>query len=420
MKFFISLQRQAFIKNGKIMKKYLSLLLMLIGCMSANAQQGYYVRRGFVELTLDDSFIYRYVQALDAESQKAIDEDLLAGEKETGDGSIIKSREGQWYVKKDYQLPEGNYYESQFYKKENGDIIIIRPRLSVSLTKDYQVDNLMEHLGNKATLESYKNDIGAIVEYYLDCHMKTSDEVLGIIDSINDFCCDDMRWAIPDRFWLYQDYDSYLIKRLTGQEPANENGLRLIAEIDWTTWDHYYGWDWDYVVAVKGVGLIIDCTPYGDANYWEPQVAMIGNIPELKKGGRYLVKFTIEAPADGEIRLDLCSWDGSGATMAQIINVEGGEEEEYVIDFPDYPTTCTDGMIFYQCGHLPGQHIIKKVQVFKIVEANGRNNEGTAIDATKAVKADGAIYNFAGQKVDNSYKGIVIKNGKKYINNLDK
>jgi len=31
------------------------------------------------------------------------------------------------------------------------------------------------------------------------------------------------------------------------------------------------------------------------------------------------------------------------------------------------------------------------------------------------VKADDAIYNLAGQKVGASYKGFVIKNGKKYI-----
>ena len=32
-----------------------------------------------------------------------------------------------------------------------------------------------------------------------------------------------------------------------------------------------------------------------------------------------------------------------------------------------------------------------------------------------AVKGNGAIYNIAGQRVDSSYKGVVIKNGKKYI-----
>ena len=41
----------------------------------------------------------------------------------------------------------------------------------------------------------------------------------------------------------------------------------------------------------------------------------------------------------------------------------------------------------------------------------------TAINTIEADKAqDGVIYNLAGQKVDKSYKGLVIKNGKKVIN----
>ena len=45
-------------------------------------------------------------------------------------------------------------------------------------------------------------------------------------------------------------------------------------------------------------------------------------------------------------------------------------------------------------------------------------DEATAagIKGVKAVKADkGLIYNLAGQRVDSSYKGIVIKNGQKAI-----
>jgi len=41
---------------------------------------------------------------------------------------------------------------------------------------------------------------------------------------------------------------------------------------------------------------------------------------------------------------------------------------------------------------------------------------GSAINAVKkAANADGAIYNIAGQKVNASYKGLVIKNGKKFV-----
>lgn len=46
------------------------------------------------------------------------------------------------------------------------------------------------------------------------------------------------------------------------------------------------------------------------------------------------------------------------------------------------------------------------------------DGQTTAIDGTRADKptaADGAVYNLAGQRVDRSYKGVVIKNGKKYI-----
>lgn len=40
----------------------------------------------------------------------------------------------------------------------------------------------------------------------------------------------------------------------------------------------------------------------------------------------------------------------------------------------------------------------------------------TAINTIEADKAqDGVIYNLAGQKVDNSYKGLIIKNGKKML-----
>ncbi|MBQ6379074.1 MAG: hypothetical protein IJJ56_09810, partial [Prevotella sp.] len=83
-------------------------------------------------------------------------------------------------------------------------------------------------------------------------------------------------------------------------------------------------------------------------------------------------------------------------------------DNEFTIDFLDYPTECTDAMVFYQCGKIPGKHIIKKVQLIDL--------EATGIKNVKANKAtNNARYNLAGQKVDASYKGIVIMNGKKFI-----
>ena len=190
-----------------------------------------------------------------------------------------------------------------------------------------------------------------------------------------------------------------------------EVGPAIIAEVDWTQlseWDgSWYSTDYAAVSVEQGTGLIIDCSSDGTTNYWEPQVPMISHIAEIDEGGQYQVKFQFTSPVAGELRLDFYSWDGSGATMASVFDVAEGDND-LTIDFLDYPTPCTDAGIFYQCGKLPGKHIIKKVEVWDL--------EATAIKTVKAAKKfNGAIYNLAGQKVNASYKGVVIKDGKKYI-----
>ena len=65
-------------------------------------------------------------------------------------------------------------------------------------------------------------------------------------------------------------------------------------------------------------------------------------------------------------------------------------------------------------GWVVGTTVVKKVEVYEVLGSSARGGT-TAIDAVKAADADGIIYNLAGQKVDASYKGIVIQNGKKRI-----
>lgn len=399
-------------------------MVAIIVSMSTYAQdekQGYWNGDEFVELTPGESFIYRYVRAMDEESAKTLN-DLYDSMEETGDKSIFKRDGGLiWYVKNDYPLPEGDYYESPIYisKDSKGKTypLVVRPGIMVFLNAGLQIDGLLEYLGDKVRVDIYEDDNpeNLFVRYVLACNVRTSDEVLEIIKAMHEFGLGDMTYYFGPLMWTVESAD---INKLTGaEEDSEEDGEGLIAEIDWTVEDLYMGCvgegDPTYY-TVEGVGLIINSNPADGAAYWEPMVPMIAHIPELKKGGHYVVKFSIVAPTAGEIRLDLCSWDGSGATKALIINVKAGEKE-YTIDFPDYPTTCTNAMLFYQCGHMPGQHIIKKVQVYKI---NENGSKETGIEDVKAVsnkKYDGAIYNLAGQKVTYSYKGIVIKNGKKVL-----
>ena len=149
----------------------------------------------------------------------------------------------------------------------------------------------------------------------------------------------------------------------------NANAQAVIGEIDWTQmseWDgSWYSADYATVSVEQGTGLIIENSSDGTTNYWEPQAPIISHIPFLDEGGQYQVKIQLTSPRAGELRLDLYSWDGSGATMAQVFEVAEGDND-LTIDFLDYPTPCKDAGIFYQCGKLPGRHVIKNVQVFDV------------------------------------------------------
>jgi hypothetical protein len=70
-----------------------------------------------------------------------------------------------------------------------------------------------------------------------------------------------------------------------------------------------------------------------------------------------------------------------------------------------------DGMVVLSSGSVLGTTVVKKVQVIE----KGKGAPA-AIKTVKTVqKSDEAFYNLAGQRVNASYKGIVIQSGKKMI-----
>lgn len=109
------------------------------------------------------------------------------------------------------------------------------------------------------------------------------------------------------------------------------------------------------------------------------------------------------------------STDDFGDNMLEVA-VPTFEPTGYVLGY-----TAADGIAFYG-----GQTIIDGdvylPALVAIGGAKGRlsisfGGEATAINGVDAKSAqEGAIYNVAGQKVNAAYKGIVIKNGKKYLN----
>ena len=412
------------------MKKNLFILFLFLSCSSIHAESVYY---GFTELSLDESVTYRFVKAMDAESRKAV-EDLLGGRKQTEDKSVIKRAQDEWYVRKNYTLPEGNFYESYFYKEDDGDINIILPRITLITEKDFQIDELLKHLGNKVTLGSGKDDYGN--RCYFDCQVKTSEEVLDIclflFDCAFDYGILGVRRFEPDRYWLHPERvidDNNLYRILTETSlpfvPGHE-GEVLIYEADWEGVE-YSKWtdseedekNWTWEGTDEGLAITVH-TKQGQI--WQPQLMVVPDAFLLEVGHDYIVRLTLKVPSDGIYQVNLGSWEANTQYKTSVTACD--EWQEIDVKFPKFGWD--EGVLYsweadsqldlacchvlLQCGWMVGTTIVKKVQVIEKLKGGE-----TAIKTPKPDKADGAIYNLAGQRVDASYKGIVIQNGKKRI-----
>ena len=137
------------------MRKWFTILAMALMTVGASAQEeGEQESYKWLDLKPDESFLYRFVLAMDEASQDAI-EAFYAEKKDPEDQPILMGNWGGWYVKKDCILPEGNFYESSFYKRTNGDerIYVVLPRIDVTLKAGCRIEGLLEYYGDKVTLD---------------------------------------------------------------------------------------------------------------------------------------------------------------------------------------------------------------------------------------------------------------------------
>ena len=202
-------------------------------------------------------------------------------------------------------------------------------------------------------------------------------------------------------------------------EPGGEP---VIAEIDWTQQEAFNNWcsgENGSTAVVGAEGLEINVPAAGD-NYWNPQTVVlniegekVADNPDapaiLAEDGRYQVIIVAKHPA-GHLQVNLGTWD-DGVSLQKDFDVEEATDfHEIVVDFSEgWPADCFSNVhVLWQSGALPGLSVLKSIQIIDL--------DATAIKTVKAAKKfDGAIYNLAGQKVNASYKGVVIKDGKKYI-----
>lgn len=409
------------------MKKVLFCIVSLFFVMIANAQNDeewlYYQWTGFEELLPGKPFTYRYVEAMDDASENFLN-DLYASMKDAGDNSIIKRSKGGWYVKNNYSLPEGNYYESAFHKKylheDNGIIYIIRPVVTITLRKGCQIDGLLEYFGDKVTLDKSQSYGGSPTQYWLTFHMSTSKEVLEAISQWYDIDQSSIITMRPKTYELYVDYDSHLISVLNDSNGENDEYDRnLITEMDWEgVWPGIY--DASNLESTDE-GLAITNSQLWEHPYDGGMTGIAHRFP-LVQGHDYIIRISLKVPSDGTYWLDMCSWDSwdSGSNYPCEIPVTASDDFQVIeVECPDYFPKGTKGeeyqncMVMLGCGQVVGTTIVKKVEVYEVNNSNAKETGITAVHACQ--KADNAIYNLAGQKVSSSYKGIVIQNGKKVV-----
>ena len=111
----------------------------------------------------------------------------------------------------------------------------------------------------------------------------------------------------------------------------------------------------------------------------------------------------------------VCSGDCNlvGAVLIAVYQGSSDGVDFQVIDveYPEYKNKLmsTYGTVLLGCGWVVGTTILKEVEIL----------ERTSLASIQSVKTakrdDDVIYNLTGQKVDTSYKGIVIQNGKKVV-----
>ena len=400
------------------MKKWFTILAMALMAVSANAQEeGEQESYKWTDLEPDESFLYRYVEAMDEASQDAI-EAFYAEKKDLEDQPILKGDWGGWYVKKDCNLPEGNFFESSFYKMahENERIYVVIPRIDVRLKAGCKIEGLLEYYGEKMSLDdSYLSSEGEEnPSYTLVCHMKTSQEVLKAIDDRYEFERECIIRFLPVTHYLKVGNDQYLISVLTGKNKKSEvEGEKIIYEMNWE------GVEYQAIMEFgpnpwEGTDEGLAITSY---HLWEGEWSL--NTPvahkfALKKGHDYIVRLTLKVPSDGTYQVAFGKWLGGDDNQRTTFDVPMTASENFqVIEVESLnfgEDVWNDGMVVLSSGSVLGTTVVKKVQVIE-------KEKGTlaAIMTLKTNKADDTIYNLAGQKVNASYKGLVIKNGKKII-----
>ena len=409
------------------MKKYLFSLLFIFSCMGVHAQLGYWNNKGLVEMTPVESIVYKFVWPMDDESRETM-RDLYASMKKIGDKSILNcsnfSGDIAWYVKNDYPLPDGNYFVSDIYDAQapngsnalDGQLEVVLPQINCYVNWRGRVEDLLEYLGDQVTVDYISEpDLSGGTTCRFICNLKTSKEALELGMRVHDINMEGVRNFHSRVFFIDKIYDSYLISVMT---ESNENDVNLIYSMNWEGVDYPMtdiSPDDPWKTTNEGLAIYNPEKQEYAGSTW---TIISGGGFSLEKNHDYVVRLTMKVPSDGTYQVNMGSWATNVNTQVPVT----GSDDFQVID-AEFPLFASDAEnvegletchVILQNGWVVGTTVIKKVEVYE-KPGSGVRDDKTAVNAVKATNADGVIYNLAGQKVDTSYKGIVIRNGQKRL-----
>jgi hypothetical protein len=208
-----------------------------------------------------------------------------------------------------------------------------------------------------------------------------------------------------------------LLGCLSVNAQEENDSLKLICEKNWEGIEYDY-FIMDYAgegfsdIEVTDEGLAISNAVMSEM-IWQPQCIVLDAF-SLEEHHDYLVRLTLKVPSDGTYQVVMGSWATND--LSQVPSTAGDDFQIIDFEFPDYAgnTDYMEGLnachVLLQCGWVVGTTVVKKAQVYERIHGGT-----TSIPLVKSPQPNDTLYNLAGQKVNTSYKGLVIQNGKVVI-----
>jgi hypothetical protein len=414
------------------MKKYLFTLMLFFSCLGAHAQLGYRVSQGFVELIPDESFVYKFVTAMDDQSLETM-RCLYNNMEKTGDKSILGcpflSGNVAWFVRNDFPMPEGKYFESAFYNSNfpnnshENEYEVILPQIQTWMNYRGHIEDLLEYLGNRVTVDLIKEEV---IEGYEDfkttnfrliCNLKTSEEWLKLCMDVDNHGFEGLPHFVPQHFVIDKNYYSHLISMMTDKNEDEKQIYSMNWEgVDYPMTDMSPDDPWKS--TDEGLAIVNPKMQEYAGTIW----TYITGQFNAYDGCKYMVRLTMKVPSDGKYVVTM-NKPSANVSYAYEVPVQASDDFQVIdVPFPGPWSNESDewympddiAHIILNSGLVVGTTVVKKVEVYEVAGSGSREN-ATAIDSVKATDTDDAVYNLSGLRVGASYKGIVIQNGKKRI-----